>query len=458
MGNEINILLLGNIPYLSSTHFTPTMLQYFIHPQLRDPGHKDYKKSLIYTWAMLVIGIFLIPYGIYFWLRYPDDTIKNLTNLVFTSLFLFGMLLGRLSSNFKNVTIFIAAISYPPIMISVYHTGGIYSVDIIWLFICLCTQCIFLDYRIGIVAAVAVTFFYIYLYYADSGGALANNTFKGYILSHNSTHNLFTLIFVTFLIVALLSTFSRTLAITNKKLEELSREKIDTLEQRLLEKTNELSQVRQTLAKDFHDEMGNKLASISLLSQSVGLKISEETSPEEIGRLLSTIEKRSRELYEGTKDFIWSIDLKSDYIEELFIYLRDFGEVFFEPLEISFYSSYQAPGSTYARLPATAGRQMVYVCKELMTNAAKHSECTELYFAVEIREHTMTIALSDNGKGFVSGDVTRRGLRNIEQRIRNIKGEYHLSSSSMGTFYMITLPVEKQTLAISGSTGKATIL
>lgn len=434
------------------------MLQYFIHPKLRDPAHQDYKKARIYTWAVLVMGAFLIPYCIYFWIRYPDDTIKNLTNLVFTGLFLFGILLGRLSSNFKNVTIFIAIISYPPIMISVYNTGGIYSVDIIWLFICLCTQCIFLNYRIGIVAAVAVTFYYLYLYYEDSTNVLANNPFKGYILSHNSTHNLFTLIFVTFLLVALLSTFSRTLAITNKKLDELSKEKIDMLEQRLLEKTNELSLVRQTLAKDFHDEMGNKLASISLLSQSVGLKISEEMPPEEISRLLATIEKRSKELYEGTKDFIWSIDLKSDYTDELFIYLRDFGEVFFEPLEISFYSNYQTLASVPGRLSATAGRQMVYVCKELMTNAAKHAQCTEVYFTLESTDHTVTIALRDNGKGFLPHEVTQRGLRNIEQRVRNIKGECQVASSEAGTTYTIVLPMERETLAISDSTGKAMIL
>ncbi len=419
------------------------MINVLIHPLLHSPKHKDYKKARIYTWAMAVIGLFLIPYCIYYYIEYPDDVRKNMTNLVFGSLFLVAILLGRFSSEIKYPAIFVSLISYPPVMISVYYTGGIYSVDMVWFFLCIFSQCIFLDYRVGIVASVIVTFYYLYLYLEELALPPENNLFKKYIVEHGSTHQFFTLVFVTLLIVALLSTFAKTLAAANKKLEDFSRERIYTLENGLLEKTKELSQVRQTLAKDFHDEMGNKLASIGLLSQSIGLKIHDQTSPDEIRKLLATIEIRSKELYEGTKDFIWSIDLKSDYTDELFVYIRDFGEIFFEPLQISFYSSYHKTSALPSRLAATHGRQLVYICKEIMTNSAKHAECTEVSLIMNVQEDHLEISLGDNGKGFLVEDTVKRGLRNIEQRINAMNGQYEVVSTSEGTRYKIKLFLNK---------------
>lgn len=59
---------------------------------------------------------------------------------------------------------------------------------------------------------------------------------------------------------------------------------------------------------------------------------------DEIKGMLYSINFYVRDLYEGIKDFIWVIDFKYDYIFELYIYLREFGEFFFNKLNINFLS------------------------------------------------------------------------------------------------------------------------
>lgn len=418
------------------------MINFLLHPKLRDHAHKDYRKSSIFAYLMAVILIFLIPYGIYFAIAYPDDTVKNWNNLISTCFFIIGISLHRITSNFKIPLMYISVFSYVPIMISVYHTGGVYSVDVVWMFVCIACQSVFIDYRWGIFSFAIVCGYTTFLVIEESKMTAETNIFKNYVLTHNNTHYYFTWVFVALFFVVMVGTFSRMLEKTNQKLEDLSKEKISELEIRVKQKTDELSQLRSSLAQDFHDEMGNKLASINILSQSVAFTMNDKEQNQEAIKLLETIETRSRELFDGTKDFIWSIDFKSDYLFELFVYLRDFGEQFFNGMDISFYSHTNTSEASLAKVKSTAGRQLVLVCKEIMTNAARHSQCTEIRFTVLSNDKTTTINLTDNGQGFDFENIQKRGLGNIQKRLEQIGASHTITSSKNGTSFEIKIQLD----------------
>lgn len=332
------------------------MIRFFIHPKLQDPTHKNYKKALIYTWAMFIVGLFLIPYALYFLIAYPEDGIKNLTNVLFGGLFISALLIGRYTNRIDYAISFVALISYPPIMITLYTTGGLYSVEVVWIFVCLIAHSIFINYRVGIVGGIIVVLFYTFLYSIERYDSEKSVMFKNYILTHSSLNNYLTLSFVTLLVMALLVSFSRALTSANKKIDDLSKDKIINLERVLAEKTNELSSIRQSLAKDFHDEMGNKLASISILAQAIALKTKERVNSEETTAMLNSINIHAKELYEGTKDFIWSIDFKHDYVNELYSYLREFGENFFSKLNLNFLAKHELQEEHMIRIDPFVGR------------------------------------------------------------------------------------------------------
>ncbi|HMV03294.1 MAG TPA: hypothetical protein PKJ74_02385, partial [Chitinophagales bacterium] len=293
----------------------------------------------------------------------------------------------------------------------------------------------------SIISAISIIYLTI-LYFMDTYG---NPAFKNYIIENSSTHNIFTFGFVILLMSSLLISFNKVLQRTNQKLETLKQEQIEELQEKIKEKTEELNLLRKDLAKDFHDEMGNKLASITILSQSIGLKMDIGKSEAEIKKLLNTIEERSIELYHGTKDFIWSIDFKSDYIDEWFIYTRDFGEDFFEKLGISFYSSSDIKQDSNLTFDTNVSRQLIYILKEIMTNTAKHSNATQTNLQLLLLQETneIDIVFSDNGNGFNIENIQQRGINNIRERIAKINGKLDINSDkTTGSVFKIRLPLQ----------------
>lgn len=402
-------------------------IQLFMHPKLNDPEHEDYRKAAIFVYACLITLVFLISYDIYFFITQPNNVIKKATNIIGTLLFVVGFVNFRLSDNLKKSLGVFMLLCSPASLVSIYNTGGIYSADIIWIVLIVCSAYLFIGIRIGNILSVTYLTYLITLYSFDLTGDLS---FKNYIIANNATHHIFTYVFVIALLSMLLISFNRVLQRTNDKLQNLKQEQITELENRIKEKTEELSVLRQELAKDFHDEMGNKLASITILSQSVTLKIEEEENKEEVKSLLGTIEERSLELYYGTKDFIWSIDFKSDYADEWFIYVREFGEDFFGKLGISFLASSTISESEKLRFDTGVSRQLIYILKEMMTNAAKHAKPNQVVFELKSFKGKINVFFSDDGVGFDTGQKNRRGLKNIKGRVDKIKGEIFIKSSA----------------------------
>jgi len=87
------------------------------------------------------------------------------------------------------------------------------------------------------------------------------------------------------------------------------------------------------------------------------------------------------------------------------------------------------------------------VIQEIINNVAKHSEADKFTLFAETKDETLTISLSDNGKGFNAGSPcssSGHGLSNIKERIDLIKGSLTLNSSEgNGTQFKITIPVNK---------------
>lgn len=192
----------------------------------------------------------------------------------------------------------------------------------------------------------------------------------------------------------------------------------------------ELDNAREQLASDFHDELGNKLAGIKILSELMIANTKVKTS--EALPMLQQINKESQSLYEGMKDFIWTIDGKSDSYSELVVYLSDFGENLFRNKGIDFEVS-SSKVKTDVKLPHYWSRQILLLFKEAMTNALKHSKATEVHLEFKLKKN-LIIQFTDNGKGFDSLQVKRKnGLTNMKKRAQKINAMLQINSNVKGT-------------------------
>ncbi len=191
---------------------------------------------------------------------------------------------------------------------------------------------------------------------------------------------------------------------------------------------NKLATVRENIAQDFHDDLGNKLASITVLTDVLSKKIEESENK----KIVKKIQDNSDGLYKGTKDFIWALNTKSDYLEELITYLSDFGEDFFHKLDISFTIKKNIESNIL--LPPYWSRHLILIFKEAMTNVAKHSKAKDCEIQFFCDNTQLKISLVDDGIGFCYvGKSFENGLENMKKRASKINGELEIKSNNNGT-------------------------
>ncbi|MEW4925051.1 ATP-binding protein [Algibacter sp. 2305UL17-15] len=182
----------------------------------------------------------------------------------------------------------------------------------------------------------------------------------------------------------------------------------------------ELAAVRENIAQDFHDDLGNRLARISLLSNLVNREVSDKK--DEIKLKVKQITEDANELYFGTRDFIFSLKEGSDHVEELATYISDFGESYFSKTTIKFILEKHIEAND--KLPYYWSKQLIYIFKEAMTNALKHAKCNKVMLSFYYKDKQLIIECADDGIGLlVEDEKSTNGISNMKARAQKIGGE-----------------------------------
>ena len=101
---------------------------------------------------------------------------------------------------------------------------------------------------------------------------------------------------------------------------------------------------------------------------------------------------------EPARDFIFSLQEKSNYIEEIIIYLSDFAEDYLYQFGIDF--EVKSSIDKNIKLPYYWSKQIIFIFKETITNAVKHSKATNAYIYINFKDNELEILFSDDGIGF----------------------------------------------------------
>ena len=194
-------------------------------------------------------------------------------------------------------------------------------------------------------------------------------------------------------------------------------------------KNEETIKVRRQVAEDFHDQVGNQLASITVLVQLIQAKL--VSGNKEVEELLQKLGQFSKMLFTGTRDFIWSIDPRSDKVNEMLIYIRDFGEELFEYSDVNFHVETNDTFNANTKLPVGWSRHIVYIFKEALTNSLRHAGCKNVYLNFNVTDHNYVFELRDDGRGingYDENDFLGMGFKNMKERAKKIGGEIGISS------------------------------
>ena len=206
-------------------------------------------------------------------------------------------------------------------------------------------------------------------------------------------------------------------------------------------KREERLKARQQTAEDFHDDLGNKLTRISILSDILTTKLNGEHQEEK--HLIYQIKENASSLYRGTKDILWALDPKSDNLYEIMCHISEFAGDLFQDTAIVFNIEGVEEHLSEVKFPMEYSRNVSMIFKESLNNILRHSGATRAELKVTEFESIVQITLRDNGKGFDKDEVHKgHGLKNIAIRANRIGAQLKLEASKGGGAE-ITLAINK---------------
>jgi signal transduction histidine kinase len=181
---------------------------------------------------------------------------------------------------------------------------------------------------------------------------------------------------------------------------------------------NAIESERKRLARDLHDEVGASLSALRLLVGQMQQRSNEDA-------IIEINSNKCKVLIDKTIDNVRRIsnDLLPQGLEEfgLAYAVEGLCEKTMEISKIEISLRIEKMNSISTKISLNVYR----LIQELLNNAVKHSEATNINLTLKIRNHILEIDYTDNGKGFDYAEAYQKrslGLKNIETRTEMIDG------------------------------------
>lgn len=202
----------------------------------------------------------------------------------------------------------------------------------------------------------------------------------------------------------------------------------------------EQARVRQRTAEDFHDEVGNKLTRINVLTNVLRSKVGATPDAK---RLIDQIQDNAGQLYSGTRDILWSLQPSNDNLYQVMHRIRDFGRDLFGDTDTHFEMEDIPASWRERRLPMDASRNLIMIFKEALNNVLKYAGATRVIIATLMQEDELTLILHDNGDGFDCSAASQgQGINNMKTRAARLGGSIDIESAARkGTSVTLRLKI-----------------
>ncbi|MDD2902723.1 MAG: PAS domain-containing sensor histidine kinase [Syntrophales bacterium] len=218
---------------------------------------------------------------------------------------------------------------------------------------------------------------------------------------------------------------------------------------------------RRRVSQELHDEMAQELVAMKLLISSFKEKLqgknplkNQESLVQEcdqLGQFLQAMVDNIRRL---------SRDLSPVILKDLglSVALRNLCDDFCKQNK-SIKNCFCNIDEVNDLLPKQDQINIYHIVQESLANISKHSDASQLRLTIERRQDHLSFVLEDNGKGFDPGDVLLRqptaiglGLATLEERVRILGGSLKIESKKgAGTRVMFDLPLMKM---VNGEKGQ----
>jgi signal transduction histidine kinase len=209
---------------------------------------------------------------------------------------------------------------------------------------------------------------------------------------------------------------------------------------RALEWRDRLHKERARIARDIHDDIGNRLTTITLLT---GLAQRDAADPLQAGDHVRRIAATARQVTDSLDEIVWAVNPGNDAVPQVVDYVAQFAVEFAQTagLRVRVDLPDHPPP---VRVSAEARHNLYLVVKEALNNVVRHAAAQEVVLRVEVGESSLRLTIEDDGRGFAPSPEAGggNGLPNMRQRLAEVGGGCEIASApGGGTRVLLSVPL-----------------
>lgn len=197
------------------------------------------------------------------------------------------------------------------------------------------------------------------------------------------------------------------------------------LKLRAIEQQAAVERERRRIARDIHDDLGNRLTEIQLLT---GLAQRNQKAPGAAFHI-HEISSAARQATDALDEIVWAINPRNDTLPHLINYLGQFTTDYMRTAGI--HCRVDLPENPPAKSVSAEVRHNLFLAiKESLNNIARHANATEVSVRILATDDSLSVVIEDNGRGF-NGEIKGNGadgLENMRRRITEIGGQFQIKS------------------------------
>jgi signal transduction histidine kinase len=207
-----------------------------------------------------------------------------------------------------------------------------------------------------------------------------------------------------------------------------TQKKQDALKKKI-DQQSMISNERDRISQDMHDNLGSGLTSIFYLANTVDKE------------KFSKIKIKTGELIQNLSEIVWAMSDDKNNAEETIAFLKRYASEFYQStnIEISFTSNLKNKNIS---INSFIRKNLFSIYKEILNNALKYSKATTIKVDINI-DKLITLEIKDNGIGIPQEKLSKpsgNGIINIKKRVESLSGTLEIKNEN-GTYFYISIPI-----------------
>jgi ligand-binding sensor domain-containing protein/two-component sensor histidine kinase len=189
--------------------------------------------------------------------------------------------------------------------------------------------------------------------------------------------------------------------------------------------------LRSKIARDLHDDVGSTLSSLHMVSALAIKKIKDD--PDKTKALLEKITESSERMTGNMQDIVWAVNPVNDSFAEIIARMQKFAAEMLELKNIELHFNADEKIKSL-KLPLEYRSDLFMIFKEAINNVAKYSNAHHTWIILHKNNKSFFLEIKDDGVGFDVKNTTKgNGLRNMQERAKNLNGRLIVLSGDKGT-------------------------